>query len=1042
MRMFKRVDLLAIFLLAIFSCVAIVLGCSSDAPPSHGGSASSQTSTDANNNSSDLVDNSAKPKNSAAEPSDRSNDTSAAIAETAPDNRVRVILRANELQEANKLSESYDELKTLLICDPADAEVLFRMATLANAMGETANAIELLGAVPADHPDAGLAALGQSADWCMMLHRYDDAEARYEQILEQVPDAIPALRPLAFLLNRQGRRHEASHLIRKLCLQGNVTQDELHSLIAIGDAMYTEPPPEQPSTDTPAKQQSGRNYYPIAPCGHARRAFHDLDFARVIELLKPVIDDSTAPPAMIALFGRAAAENQDDAMLAFWFKSLTPEVTEFADYWATLGVLDLMSQNYGSAARALGEALRRDPTDMASVSRMRQALGSLDQEDDAERWFDRWTKLRAALDANNLVAKNANPDPSAVEQLAAALEDLDRPLEAILWRARIAGGKKGEHSMASLNEQRLALLVKGNSFPDLSSNLCGLDLQQYPLPDQSNIASANATQESDRNGLANGQIFAAAFSNVASEIDLHHTYRVASVAQSTRFAIYQSLGGGVAVLDYDLDGLPDLYFAQGAADPPQFKNNKPNQLYRNLSKHVADTTNLAGVRGSRYTLGVTAGDWNQDGFDDIAVASIGSCLLLLNNGDGTYSERRVQQPPNPNRIPASIAIADATGDNLPDVVQLGYINDPNVSQKSPVDADGNVVTTIGPSKFAAAIDHLFVNQGDGTFVFRGLSDKASARPGLGLVIANFDGIGSGDDLSCNEIFIGNDTRPNRLWKLKPIGHDHDDLATALGCAYGFSGGATGAMGIAVGDFDQNQKIDLHVTNYENENANLFMTKGRSFQDRNRQYKLGKSSKLLVGFGTQTIDHDNDGDEDLVVANGHLDNAKSIRGTYAQPMQLFCNVGNEFRLSEVEDPSGFWADSHVGRGLATLDFNRDGQTDVVVTQIERPSALLVNEGKLGHHWLQIVLAGTTSERDAIGAQIEIQFGDRTSVVWNVGGDGYLCRNEQVCSFGLGQATQVDQLRVRWPHGQTQTFDNPPIDHRVLAIESDPNLFVLD
>lgn len=219
-----------------------------------------------------------------------------------PSDRKLAISQANVLRSEGRLDEAIKLLKSLLIVNPIDAEVIFRLATITSESGDLSRAVELLDEIPIDHPEAGLAAQGQSADWLMALGRFQEAESRFRTVLERVPNAAVVLRKLAFLLNRQGRRQEASELVRKLCLLGNVKQDELHSLIAITNAMH-----DSPET---APGKSDRVYLPISPYGHARYAFQEGKYDEVLNLLKPSIENSEAPPAMIALFGRAAGKHR------------------------------------------------------------------------------------------------------------------------------------------------------------------------------------------------------------------------------------------------------------------------------------------------------------------------------------------------------------------------------------------------------------------------------------------------------------------------------------------------------------------------------------------------------------------------------------------------------------------------------------------------------------------------------------------------------------------------------------------------------------
>lgn len=933
---------------------------------------------------------------------------------------------ASELIDLGKLDEASAVLTRLLVIRPDDVQVLFLSARLAAQQGNLSKAVTLLGEIPEDHPEAGLPALGQAAEWCFMMERYRDAEDKYRKLLNASPDFVPAIRQLAFLLNRQGRRQEASVLIRKLCTLGDVLQDELHSLVALRDAMYHDP-------DEFKQQGSGgreRYYFPIGPYGQARRAFQKNDFERVLKLLRPSIEESKAPGAMVALFGRAACEKQDDQAVAWWRSLPTRGQDDFADYWATLGTLALQGQRYEAAVRALAEALRRDGTDLESISRMRQALASLGKESEAELWFQRWTDVRAVLDANNGVAATPRPDPMAIQELATRLDKLGRKIEALMWRALTVNAESSEQSLSDLNQQHQMLVQNQQAFPDRASLWCGLDLAVFPLPDMSEVKEASSSVSPVGSAAVDRPVVSPAFSDIATAAGLRHTYRVASQPLERHYSIHQTLGGGVAVLDYDLDGWPDLYFAQGGSGAPGFVGTLANQLYRNEATQLIDVSDACAASICNYSIGVAEGDWNQDGFPDLVIANIGACLLLTNNGDGTFAQQNLESKPNFERIPASICIADVTGDGLPDIVQVGYVDDSNVLAKPPLDDDGNVTITVAPGSFGGAVDCLFTSLGDGGFAYQGLTDLSDARTGLGVVVADFD------EQPGNELFIGNDSLPNRLWKFQttaPGDLQKRDLASVLGCAYGFSGGATGAMGIAVGDFDQNTQMDFHVTNYENENSNLYLKYDAAFQDRNRQFQLGVSSRDLVGFGTQAFDYDNDRDLDLIVANGHLDNALSTRGEFAQRLQLLCNRGRRFQSLEVSDPTEYWEQPHVGRSLAMLDFNRDGMKDVVMTNVEEPSALLLNQTVVGNHWLQVELVGTSSDRDAVGAEVVLTGAKATQHAWRVAGDGYLCSNERIVDFGLGADSVIERLTVFWPDGSKQDFAGVAADQRVIVVE---------
>ena len=943
--------------------------------------------------------------------------------------RDAVIARSMELAGRQNFAAAESELTRLLVADPLDQEVKFRLAGIKAQSGDLPQAIELLSEIPIDHPQAGLAALGQSADWCFQLERYDDAEKRYLKVLELVPQAAPALRQLAYILNRQGRRHEAANYVRELCKLGDVRQDELHSLIVLGNAMYDDPSNrEQPA--------GARPYWPIGASGLARKRFSDQDYPGVIDLLLESIDDGTASPAAVALFGLAAVEAQDDARFQWWLSLTDDSTRQFAEYWAALGAHLLASHQFEPAVRALGEAIDRDPTDLRSMSRIRQALLALDQGESSERFVERWEKVRETLRLNNRIAASASPDTDTIVELSDKLKELNRPLESVLWKAieqYFTNAPTAER--LALDQERRRLIALGQTYPSASQRLCGLDLQRFPLPE---IKSAQPSALRSETELADRQTVPtpATLVNVAQTVGLNHTYRVESRPVKWGFAVYQILGGAVVAFDYDLDGNVDLYFAQGGGDPPDFQADQTNQLFRKLGESLSDVTEFADAGDQQYTIGATAGDWNQDGFPDLVVTNLGVDSLLINNGDGTFSRQPLTTSISRNRIPSSVAIADLNGDRLPDIYQANYVDDPRMVLKPTTNDSGQPILPVLPSKYDAAADRLIRNDGAGGFVDERLTtDPADDRTSLGLVITDFD------NKPGVEIFVANDMNPNQLWTQSPS-DGWQDVGTLRGCAYSFTGAATAAMGVAAGDLDGNGTIDLHVTNYEQENVSLFLSDDGTFQDRNIQYRLAKDSHEVLGFGTQAIDYDNDGLTDLVVANGHIEDAVENKSSFRQLPQLFSNLGGQFQLAAVSDESGYWSSTHLGRGLATLDYNRDGKRDVVITHIDEPSALLLNQTPTDHHWLQLKLIGTTSERDSVGARVRVQLGSRELTDWVIAGDGYLCHNEDVVCFGLGGSDKAESIEVRWPSGQQQVFSDIQSNQRLLLIEGQSEPFALN
>ena len=879
----------------------------------------------------------------------------------APKTRETVLAESQRFFEAGDFESAAAVLRSLLLQNPDDVDVLFRLANVAAASGDLSSAVELLNEIPSDHPQAGLASLGQSADWYVRLGRYQEAEDRYVQILEQIPDAVPALRQLARLLNRQGRRHEAATLIRRLCELGDVRQDELHALISLSDAMYD----ERADAGDVAEEEG---YWPIGPGGRARKQFQDEAYAEAVEILQPSIADGSAPPALMALYGRAAVEAQDNDRFRWWLTRIDSRTREFSEYWAAIGAYLLSEARFDEAARALAEAIDRDPTDLRSLSRLRQVFLVQQNDEYAERLKDQWTRVRESLRANNVVAAKRSADPEEIDALVARLKDLDRQLEAVLWQALsqyIRGAPASERDQ--LNQIRQTLIAQNDLFPQRDERLSGIDLDDYPMPeiDVKSVDLAESVKSNRSNPTP------AVFENVASSRGLEHTYFVSEEPIGFGFAIHQMLGGGVAVLDFDRNGFPDLYLAQGHGDPPGLKGVSPNQLMRQIDGQFVDATANAGTTEYSYTTGVASGDWNQDGFPDLVIRNISSDVLLLNQGDGTFIERVLFDSTDSNRVPSSTAIADLTGDGIPDIFHANYVDDPRRFMKPPVDDSGRPTEPILPSKFRAGSNEIIENDGMGMPgpTVRLPSDSGAEATSLGIVITDFDGsIG-------NEIFVANDLKPNRLWVLESS-ERWTNVAATTGCAFSFTGAATASMGVAAADLQNNGVIDLHITNYQNESASLYLGEAGLYQDKNLKLRIAEPSYSVLGFGTQAIDYDNDGRRDLVVTNGHIDDAVSNAGSFRQPAQLFANLQNQFQVIDVQDPSGYWSDDHLGRALACLDFDRNGWPDFVITHIEEPTALLVNRTIADHHWLQLELVGTESERDGIGARVDIRCRDQT------------------------------------------------------------------
>jgi hypothetical protein len=282
-------------------------------------------------------------------------------------------------------------------------------------------------------------------------------------------------------------------------------------------------------------------------------------------------------------------------------------------------------------------------------------------------------------------------------------------------------------------------------------------------------------------------------------------------------------------------------------------------------------------------------------------------------------------------------------------------------------------------------------------------------------------------------------RPNHF--LVQSGDDRFvNLADSNGLANGFDGAATGCMGIATGDFNRDGRLDLQIANFLDEAANLYLqTEAGDFSDQSVRYGLADLTRPYVGFGTKAVDIDRNGFPDFLVTNGHIFDMRPAE-PYQMPPQLLMSDGRSLQLAQVQDASGYWDQRHLGRTIATLDYDRDGALDFLVGHLDHPLALLHDETAAGGSWVQMELVGTVSERDAIGARVTLKAGGSQFSDWVTAGDGYLCTDQPLLSFALPVADQIDEIQVDWPAGEQQVFTAVQPRHRYLIVEGEAEVLL--
>ena len=504
--------------------------------------------------------------------------------------------------------------------------------------------------------------------------------------------------------------------------------------------------------------------------------------------------------------------------------------------------------------------------------------------------------------------------------------------------------------------------------------------------------------------------------------------------ESEKKSLLQTVGGGVAVLDYDGDDWPDLFFPNGRdlEDVNGTSSTFSDQLYRNTGGGVKNVTHTAGVLSSEFGQGSVACDYNNDGFQDLCVGTFGRVLVYRNEGDGTFTEVAEQTGIKGQRWSSSLAISDLDLDGDLDLFISTYVKDPlSVTCR---DNDGRPAVC-SPANFQAEEDVLYASNGDETFkdVTQAASIEAPNGKGLGVVIADFSNDGWPD------IYVANDGEPNFLFhnQTQSIGGSlsFSESGLASGAALSADGRAQAGMGIACDDFDHNGWLDVYVTNfYQDYNTFYLNQTNLTFVDHTSALRLVNPTMKTLGFGTQSVDLDLDGDGEIIVANGHIYDRQFEGIPWQMPPQCFRRLPDGTYQDIAGEIGPYFRGEYIGRGVARLDFNHDYLPDAVVVHHDRPVALLVNETQKTGRAIVLKLRGIQSNRDAIGARIEFRIGDTDRMIEVTGGDGFCASNERTVIIGVGRATTVPAITVRWPSGHIDTLVDVPTNTNLVLVES--------
>jgi tetratricopeptide (TPR) repeat protein len=913
--------------------------------------------------------------------------------------------------------------------DPLWAESRLLAGELATRDERFDDALRIYQSIPRDGSEPSVTALNAMGEILLQQGRFSEADESFSLVVAEQPDYLPAHKRLASIRHVCGDRWGAVPHYLWLVEGGHWTLTELAELGDVDRPVEFDEPLRrmlQQSPDDPLVIQSW-GAHAIAQ-GRYEEARHKLQ--QLVESRK----DATVAILMLC----EVSLKGDERAFLNWHSQLPADADANPETWYLRGLWCRQQGDLPAAARALWEALRRVPAHRRATYVLGQVLGAMEIDSGAV-FAQRAEELVELTQLLDRVLQSDGSNEQAMQRVSELMLSLGRFREARAWAMTSqAQFPRAEWPVAMLAAAESKITPQTpQTHPDFDLAR-QIDLSHFPLPELPRGHPGSSTDPES----ASGAIGKLVFDDVAIESGMEFVYHNGDLDPATHGArMFEQTGGGVGVLDYDLDGWPDLYLPQGTVWPADSPAPVPDgtlldELFRNQQgQRFSSVATRARCDDDGFGQGVSVGDFNADGLPDLYVAHVGRNQLFENNGDGTFADVTARAEFAREDWTTSCLVADLNADALPDLFDVNYVTGPRIYQML---CQGYGCS---PKNFAGVPARLLINRGDGSFTE--VPDATPAEDAKGLGVLAFDLETRGRP----SLFIANDQVPNFFLKNEPLpefpGVSLSNEGFLRGLAFNDEGLAMACMGIAAGDADGNGLLDLFVTNFRDEPNTLYLqdTPGL-FVDGTTQAGLYEPSLPYVGWGTQFLDADNDGDLDLVLVNGHIDDYRSQGQGHEMPAQLFRNDGRA-RFAEClpGDSGTFFGRDYLGRGLARLDWNRDGLPEFAVSNQKSPASLTLNRSSTPYHFLQVGLSARDTAREAIGAVVTVETDQGKVTQQLTAGDGYMASNERLMHVGLGTATTVRELRVEWPSGREQTFTDVPADTALMLVEEVDRPFIL-
>ncbi len=929
-----------------------------------------------------------------------------------PTKNVDLLITAKTQLQHGDAKAAWNTIQACLVVNPTDSATLEFAGDIAAALDDQTQMVAMYQAAIEHAAVPTKALLDKTGQAWMRQGRPFEAISVLRMAVEHYPNDPKIRTDLAGLLAAVGLEHDAGPHLRWLVMRGHAGLDEL---LIVSDLT-------RPQSDETIVQYALK-YAPDDMRIQFTKVREDAYRGRwqmVVETLKPVVQQSPDFTAALAFYGRGLVETGDEDAAAAWASRLPEAIQSEPQFWLATAAMASRRRQHLQAIAAYARAYQLDPNDGEVLSKLATSLSQAGYDDEAQattRLAGLIGQLRTRVDQ---LRTNYSQSQQDFVEVARVLQQLGRLWEAAAWLR--VGATLPTTADPELKDLYLAIHKSMSTKTPwqtkqelVPTSIKGTDpasfdwLATSPTSDSGQGLSSFLEQDTEIH-----------FADQTVDRGLNHVCRIEVPADGSESGmwLYQSGAGGAATMDFDLDGWPDVYLTK-MDGTPKLRDSSANALYRNLSGQFSEVTELASVGDTGFAQGLAVGDYNSDGFDDLYVANIGSNRLYQNCGDGTFRDVTEAVGLNVNEWTSSVAMVDIDQDGNLDLFDVGYCGGDGALTQPCHDGERRMACL--PKSFPAQQDRVWAGRADGKFEEKTDSwlGPHSIAHGLGIVAGFFD------DQPGMDLYISNDMSGNHFWSAR---HSTDtpfqlrDEAMLRGLAVDNRSLAQASMGIAVGDPDTDGDMDFYLTHFSGEyNTYYEQIRPGMWADLTSQVRLAEPTIAMLAFGTAWLDADNDGSLELMVANGHLNDHRDRGTAYRMPMQLF-RRRQDGTWSQLETTSlgAYFSTARLGRSLITLDADRDGRVDALVTHLFDPVSLLINESKTPARSLQFFLVARSGHRNATGAIVSISVDSQRQSQQLTTGSGYQAAAQRCLAFGIAPAKTLNELSVRWPAGNTQTF----------------------